>query len=62
MLNWTSGNENSSFQVGMKYIIDPVSSVKVCMEFLGKMHCHKIKTGTKDIIFIEIKAKKNIYN
>ena len=29
MVNWTTGNENSNFQVGMKYIIDPVSSIKV---------------------------------
>ena len=31
LMNWASGNESVNFQVGMKYIIDPISSVKVCM-------------------------------
>lgn len=28
-MNWATGNEVVNFQVGMKYIIDPISSVKV---------------------------------
>jgi hypothetical protein len=33
-MNWASGNESVNFQVGMKYIIDPISSVKVMIPWI----------------------------
>ncbi|XP_028408425.1 voltage-dependent anion-selective channel protein 2-like isoform X2 [Dendronephthya gigantea] len=50
LMNWATGNESVNFQVGMKYIIDPISSVKVKVNnssHIGVSYLHKLSPSVK---------------